>query len=77
MQRDIDKHPWDELDRYRGTIVAGEWPTLPELLRLSADKFGGKTAAAVTVSKRDGDRLFRFVLPDNVLIEFVYDLFGR
>ena len=47
MQRDIDKHPWDELDRYRGTIVAGEWPTLPELLRLSADKFGGKTAFSV------------------------------
>ena len=47
MQRDIDKHPWDELDRYRGTIVAGDWPTLPELLRLSADQFGGKTAFSV------------------------------
>ena len=47
MQRDYDKHPWDELERFRGNIVRGEWPTLPELLRLSEAKFHDKTAFSV------------------------------
>jgi len=31
--------PWKFLDEYRGTVFAGEWPTLPELLTLSARRY--------------------------------------
>ncbi len=31
--------PWDFLDQYRGTAFAGQWPTLPELLALSALRY--------------------------------------
>ena len=47
MQRKVEKHPWDELDEYRGTIVGGKWPTLPELLRLSAAKYGERISFSV------------------------------
>jgi long-chain acyl-CoA synthetase len=31
--------PWEFLDEYRGTFFRGEWPTLPELLALSAGRY--------------------------------------
>jgi long-chain acyl-CoA synthetase len=31
--------PWKLLDEYRGTVFDGEWPTLPELLSLSALRY--------------------------------------
>jgi long-chain acyl-CoA synthetase len=31
--------PWEFLDEYRGTAFEGEWPTLPELLALSARRY--------------------------------------
>jgi long-chain acyl-CoA synthetase len=31
--------PWSFLDAYRGRIFKGEWPTLPELFRISAERF--------------------------------------
>ncbi len=31
--------PWKFLDEYRGTAFVGEWPTLPELLALSARRY--------------------------------------
>ena len=40
-------HPWDDLDRYRGSLLKGKWPTLPELFRISQDMYGGKTAFSV------------------------------
>ncbi len=39
-------------------------------------QFRRKLRPSVSVSECNGNRLFRLVLPDNVLIEFVYDLFG-
>ena len=47
MLKDNDKHPWDELVEYRGKLIKGFWPTLPELLRLSALKFRNKVAFSV------------------------------
>ena len=51
MRREVVNHPWDELKKFRGTIVSGEWPTLPELLRLSEVKFGNKVAFSVFQGK--------------------------
>ena len=47
MLKDNDKHPWDELVEYRGKLIKGFWPTLPELLRLSTLKFRNKVAFSV------------------------------
>ncbi len=31
--------PWDFLDNWRGTAFSGEWPTLPEMFRITAERF--------------------------------------
>ncbi len=31
--------PWSFLEEYRGTFFSGEWPTLPELFRITASRF--------------------------------------
>ena len=36
--------PWSFLDDYRGRFFNGEWPTLPEMLRITADRFPGNRA---------------------------------
>ncbi len=33
------KIPWDFFDAYRGEKLRGEWPTLPELFEITADRF--------------------------------------
>ncbi len=47
MHRDNYKHPWDELENFRGTLLKGTWPTLPELLRISMAKFRDNPAFSV------------------------------
>ena len=42
-----DHHPWDELDEYRGSIVKGKWPTLPELFRLSVKQYPDNVSFSV------------------------------
>ena len=32
--------PWKFLDDYRGKLFSGEWPTLPQLLAITAQRFG-------------------------------------
>ncbi len=32
-------HSWDELDTYRGTVFTGEWPTIPDMVEITAAKF--------------------------------------
>ncbi len=34
-----DTAPWSFLDAYRGTRFEGEWPTLPEMFRISVERF--------------------------------------
>lgn len=31
--------PWDFLDAWRGTMFEGEWPTLPQMFRISSERF--------------------------------------
>ena len=31
--------PWSFLDSYRGKVFDGEWPTFPQVFRISAERF--------------------------------------
>ncbi|MFI3257450.1 MAG: AMP-binding protein [Spirochaetales bacterium] len=43
MKRSIpDRIPWAFLDAYRGTKFNGEWPTLPEMFKITVDRFGDR-----------------------------------
>ena len=32
--------PWDFLDEYRGTFFRGSWPTLPEMFKITVNRYG-------------------------------------
>ena len=34
--------PWAFLDKWRGTAFTGEWPTLPEMFRISVERYPGR-----------------------------------
>jgi long-chain acyl-CoA synthetase len=34
--------PWAFLDTYRGTFFSGEWPTLPEMYRITVSRYGDR-----------------------------------
>ena len=34
-----NREPWKELDPYKGKYFSGDWPTLPELFNITADRF--------------------------------------
>jgi long-chain acyl-CoA synthetase len=44
--------PWGFLDEYRGTVFKGEWPTLPELLSLSARRYPDRACFTVYEPER-------------------------
>ncbi|MDR3284299.1 MAG: AMP-binding protein [Treponema sp.] len=35
--------PWKFLDDYRGKLFAGEWPTLPEMFRITTERYGDRS----------------------------------
>ncbi len=37
-----NEQPWTFLDDYKGRLFKGEWPTLPELFRISVERFGDR-----------------------------------
>ncbi len=37
--KEKDRRPWDFLDDWRGTAFSGEWPTLPEMFRISVERY--------------------------------------
>jgi len=37
-----NEQPWTFLDAYKGKFFKGEWPTLPELFRISVERFGDR-----------------------------------
>lgn len=37
-----NEQPWSFLDSYRGRVFKGEWPTLPELFRISTERFADR-----------------------------------
>ncbi|HHU37477.1 MAG TPA: AMP-binding protein, partial [Treponema sp.] len=39
--------PWDFLDAWRGTMFTGEWPTLPEMFKISVDRFAERPCFTV------------------------------
>jgi long-chain acyl-CoA synthetase len=42
-----DRKPWEFLEEYRGTYFKGEWPTLPEMFRISAARHGARPCLTV------------------------------
>jgi len=36
--------PWGFLDRYRGRLFQGEWPTIPQMLEITCERFGERRA---------------------------------
>ena len=41
------KYAWDEIDEFRGNLVNGEWPTIPELFLMSESKYADNVAFSV------------------------------
>jgi long-chain acyl-CoA synthetase len=44
--------PWAFLDEYRGRFFSGEWPTLPELFRITTFRHGARTCFTVFEPER-------------------------
>lgn len=42
-----ERKPWEFLDGYRGRHFTGTWPTLPELFRISAERYGNRPCLTV------------------------------
>ena len=40
----MNSKPWDFLDEYKGNFFKGEWPTLPEVLKITADRYPKRRA---------------------------------
>ncbi len=55
MKRDLE--PWRFLDQYRGTHFNGEWPTLPQLFR-------------ITTERHPERRCFSIYEPDNLFLSY-------
>jgi long-chain acyl-CoA synthetase len=36
--------PWTFLDKYRGRLFQGEWPTIPQMLEITCERFGERPA---------------------------------
>ncbi len=41
------KIPWDFLEDYRGKVFTGEWPTLPELMEITAARFPARNCFTI------------------------------
>ena len=41
------KYAWDEIDEFRGSLVGGEWPTVPELFLMSEHRYSNNVAFSV------------------------------
>ncbi len=41
------EHIWNELDSFRGRIIKGDWPTIPQLFMISTERFGDNIAFSV------------------------------
>jgi long-chain acyl-CoA synthetase len=39
--------PWDFLDQYRGKAFSGEWPTLPEMFRITVARYGERNCFTI------------------------------
>ncbi len=50
MKRSVT--PWQFLDEYRGRLFEGEWPTLPELFEISAERFAERSCFTVYEPER-------------------------
>ncbi len=52
-----DREPWRFLDQYRGSHFTGEWPTLPQLFRITTERYPDR-------------RCFSIYEPDNLFLSY-------
>ncbi len=43
----LNKRPWAFLDAWRGKTFSGEWPTLPEMIEISAERYPNRNCLTV------------------------------
>lgn len=48
----IERKPWAFLDSWRGSGFKGEWPTIPEMFRISASRYPGRPCLTVFETER-------------------------
>lgn len=53
MSKYEPKSTWDFLNEYKGKIFNGEWPTLPELLRISTERYPDKAFFTEFIPERN------------------------
>jgi len=44
--------PWDFLSEYKGTFFSGEWPTLPEMFRITTERYGERPCLTIYEGER-------------------------
>jgi long-chain acyl-CoA synthetase len=44
---DYGYRPWEFLNQYKGGFFSGEWPTLPEMYRITASRFGERSCFTI------------------------------
>lgn len=44
--------PWTFLDEFRGTYFSGEWPTLPEMFRITTKRYGDRPCLTIYEGER-------------------------
>ena len=44
---EMSKQPWAFLDAWRGKKFTGEWPTLPEMLEITVERFPDRNCLTV------------------------------
>ena len=65
---------WDKIDAYRGTLVKGDWPTIPEMFLMTLDKFPERICFSVIEPKEKITYTYSTVY-ENVmnLASYLYD----
>ena len=49
---EVPKKPWAFLDAWRGKKFTGEWPTLPEMFEITAERFPDRNCLTVFEAER-------------------------
>lgn len=52
-------HAWDVLDRYRGRLFEGEWPSIPQMLNITMERFGDRVAFSTIKGTQKSGQSYR------------------
>ena len=66
--------PWAFLDAWRGKAFKGEWPTLPEMFRISVERFGSRPCFTVFEPDKNTLTYSQVLDNDEKLAQWIYEL---